>query len=120
MSWQPIDTAPKDGTAVLLCRAIDADGNPIDWRENSLGVFVQVAAWWEGDDDWIVYCSQAREPALHFEPTHWMPLPSPPDTQPKEPLGEIRRQITPCGECHLQPGERCDICGALQSKEQTP
>jgi hypothetical protein len=19
---------------------------------------------------------------------------------------------TPCGECHLQPGERCDICGA--------
>ncbi len=20
----------------------------------------------------------------------------------------------PCGECHLQPGERCDICGAKQ------
>lgn len=20
----------------------------------------------------------------------------------------------PCGECHLQPGERCDVCGALQ------
>lgn len=19
-----------------------------------------------------------------------------------------------CGECHLQPGERCDVCGALQ------
>ena len=39
--------------------------------------------------------------------------------QPKEPLGEIRRQTTPCGECHLQPGERCDICGALQPKEPT-
>lgn len=26
---------------------------------------------------------------------------------------EIRRKATPCGECHLQPGERCDICGAL-------
>lgn len=21
----------------------------------------------------------------------------------------------PCGECHLQPGERCDVCGARQS-----
>ena len=20
---------------------------------------------------------------------------------------------TPCGECHLSPGERCDICGAV-------
>lgn len=23
----------------------------------------------------------------------------------------------PCGECHLQPGERCDICGA-ESRSQ--
>ena len=29
-------------------------------------------------------------------------------------LGEIRQQKTPCGECHLRPGERCDVCGALQ------
>jgi hypothetical protein len=31
-----------------------------------------------------------------------------------KPLVEIGRRATPCGECHLQPGERCDICGALQ------
>lgn len=24
----------------------------------------------------------------------------------------LRMPRTPCGECHLQPGERCDICGA--------
>lgn len=24
-----------------------------------------------------------------------------------------RQQATPCGECHLQPGERCNVCGAL-------
>ena len=24
-----------------------------------------------------------------------------------------RQQKTPCGECHLQPGARCDICGAV-------
>ncbi len=22
----------------------------------------------------------------------------------------------PCGECHLQPGERCDICGAIEPR----
>ena len=22
----------------------------------------------------------------------------------------------PCGECHLQPGETCDICGAYQPR----
>jgi hypothetical protein len=25
----------------------------------------------------------------------------------------------PCGECHLQPGETCDICGAAQPSGQT-
>ena len=25
----------------------------------------------------------------------------------------------PCGECHLQPGETCDICGAAQKKKPT-
>jgi hypothetical protein len=30
-----------------------------------------------------------------------------------EAQAEAQRK-QPCGECHLQPGERCDICGALQ------
>ena len=34
------------------------------------------------------------------------------ETPMHNPLGEISRRTTPCGECHLQPGERCDICGA--------
>lgn len=78
--WKPIDTAPKDGTAVMLCWARDSDGKPIDWREEpeTTGVFVQVASWWPEADGWIVYCSLPQEPRLHFEPTHWMPLPPPP------------------------------------------
>lgn len=24
----------------------------------------------------------------------------------------IMKRTTPCGECHLQPGERCNVCGA--------
>ena len=76
VDWQPIETAPKDGTRVLLCRATDADGKPI--LDKAWEIFIQVAAWWEGDDDWIVYCSLVAEPRLHFEPTHWSPLPSNP------------------------------------------
>jgi len=30
-----------------------------------------------------------------------------------KPLVQIGRRTEPCGECHLQPGERCDICGAV-------
>lgn len=75
--WQPIETAPKDGTQVLLCQATDAGGNPIE----PLGIFCQVAAWWQEEEDpnepgeWIVYCSIPAEPKLFFDPTHWMPLP---------------------------------------------
>lgn len=78
--WRTIDSAPKDGTSVLLCKATDADGQAIDWRDDlhTAQVFVQVAAWWSGDDAWVVYCSQIAEPRLHFDPTHWMPLPLPP------------------------------------------
>lgn len=78
--WQPIETAPKDGTSVLLCWAIDADGNTIDWRENlkTAQVFVQVASWWSEVSGWVVYTDQVYEPQLHFTPTHWMPLPAPP------------------------------------------
>lgn len=35
------------------------------------------------------------------------------------PLLQISRRSTPCGECHLQPGERCDICGAEQQQRLT-
>ena len=86
MKWRPIETAPRDGTAVMLCWAIDANGNPIDWTRDprTAGVFVQVASWWEGENAWVVYCSMVQDPSLHFDPTHWMPLPAPPLKMAKE------------------------------------
>lgn len=71
MSWQPIETAPKDGTYVLLLG--DSGYTTTPYR-------VAVGCWIEGYRDfWINHSNDAftddGEP-----PTHWMPLPDPPET----------------------------------------
>lgn len=72
--WQPIDTAPKDGTAVLVY--------PGTWDGRSAAI----AKWesdkyakkprpyWRRDDDMGRVTFSRERP-----PTHWMPLPLPPD-----------------------------------------
>ena len=60
MEWQPIETAPLDGTLVII-----RDGLTVKtghWSEISNGCWVDPEY---GDD-------------LHVEPTHWMPLPAAP------------------------------------------
>lgn len=54
--WQPIETAPKDGTRLLACW---------DINEPSYGV-----VWWE-DGSWVEYDADNRV----SDPTHWRPLP---------------------------------------------
>jgi hypothetical protein len=62
MKWQPIETAPKDGTRVLL-------------HSPSTHTYTGIVASWclieERWEEWGDYypCS----------PTHWMPIPEPPD-----------------------------------------
>lgn len=73
MDWQPIETAPKDGTRIIgwngdvvtemgwVGRA-DDDGH-VGWCQ---------AEFWDGG---LLYeMHNQMEP----EPTHWMPLPDPP------------------------------------------
>jgi|688.fasta_scaffold26788_7 hypothetical protein len=66
--WQPIETAPKDGLAVLL------------WPYQPGDVFAGrameevVLGYRTMDEEW--YNPEQRET---FEPTHWMPLPEPPE-----------------------------------------
>ena len=59
--WQPIETAPRDGTSVLLIRAKAMDGGRLGHR---IGIGSWKQGQWKGD------CTRA--------PTHWMPLPEPP------------------------------------------
>ncbi len=87
MQWQPIETAPKDGTRVL---AVDGDGVIStavylqDWSESM--VFIRA----ERDGD--VFKKKVEEVGYwHMDAddacgaTHWMPLPAPPDTQRTDP-----------------------------------
>lgn len=68
MEWQPIETAPKNGKEVLVCRKFDsgsasyavASFNGDEWRDM-------------GDIGWAgMYGDDGNQP------THWMPLPEPP------------------------------------------
>jgi hypothetical protein len=66
--WQPIESAPKDGTKVLLFGESDGMGCiSVGWYED-----ISQAA--NPDDEQGYWCSD-----LATE-THWMPLPAPPPT----------------------------------------
>jgi hypothetical protein len=63
MEWQPIETAPKDGTDVLL------------WVPDGTYFSLMMTGSYEGED--MGWCDNARG-SPGFDPTHWMPLPPPP------------------------------------------
>ena len=96
--WQPIETAPKDGTDVLLARK---DGVDIgSWQEAQpdgfeSGVIVDPGL----PEGWYGYLGFSP---FDDPPTHWMPLPVPPAERsvlPVEPQKEEgdTRQSPPSG-----------------------
>lgn len=80
--WQPIDTAPKDGTEILAWRD---DSGTLLVRWTSLAEFLTDSELEEYDeettyrDDWF-YADFVVGGRLEYDcvPTHWMPLPEPP------------------------------------------
>ena len=62
--WQPVETAPKDGTQLLLAGEFDGPG---DWR-------IKMGYWAAYENDWHLFGGS-------WQPTRWMPLPA----APKEP-----------------------------------
>lgn len=75
MDWLPIETAPMDGTEILIFTVYVAEE---DWGESFSAV--QIARWdsghkgddpmWDREADW--------DRKKIGEATHWMPLPAPP------------------------------------------
>jgi hypothetical protein len=83
MNWEPIETAPKDGTKILLVQ--DETVGVGRWEDTSCEVrelvedtgkrqvyewVLKVSGYWEAENDGL------------YSPTHWMPLPTPPKTTP--------------------------------------
>lgn len=77
--WKPIETAPKDGTDILLSNGeVVAEGH---WLVIEGGIFEHrdMDGRWIGQDerddyeDWIDWAG-----GMLPSPTHWMPLPPPP------------------------------------------
>lgn len=64
-TWHPIDTAPKDGTEILVCGP--------EWLRAG------VAVWSEHDACWQEACNVEPHQYTTRPPTHWMPLPEPPE-----------------------------------------
>ena len=67
MQWQPIETAPTDGARILLC-----------------GKGGKIADGYYGQPDGFANPKQFVWPYIHANPTHWMPLPTPPVAAPDE------------------------------------
>lgn len=74
-AWQPIETAPRDGTKILVY----IQSASLDWRI--------VARAFDEHDGW--YSDPGKH---HVRPTHWMPLPDPPSAA-------LRAESPPC-TCH--------------------
>lgn len=71
--WQPIETAPKDGTRILM--AVRGFVPAVAYWQNDRGVFDYLDAECMPDERaWQAMLANSFE----WEPTHWMPLPEPP------------------------------------------
>lgn len=66
--WQPIETAPRTARSILV------------WCPERMNTYV--VTWWQSDRNhaeprWCHFGGISGE--LTEEPSHWMPLPAPPD-----------------------------------------
>jgi len=67
--WQPIETAPKDGSHILACRI------PIGIRV-TVNTHPPTVVHWFDDPDHPGFYTSVNEMAPNnpFDPTHWQPL----------------------------------------------
>ena len=77
MDWQPIETAPKDGTVILVYE------KPWGFHPDHLFNSTHVVRWFDGERNgwgrgWMIAEYQNLGKNL-TAPLFWMPLPEPPD-----------------------------------------
>lgn len=89
MQWQPIETAPKDGTHIL---AYGESRYSIVEAETQAIIF-----WWEKPCDLGHWTTLYGLEGMVFRPTHWMPLPPNPAMEAfeesLEEYGEVYQRL---------------------------
>lgn len=89
--WQPIETAPKDGTHILLYSAGASED------KQCVGHFYKLhltrSQRQQGLTDWEGFLCVPDGTAVRSEPTHWQPLPEAPTH-----VGSIN-QLRPSNSC---------------------
>ena len=65
LRWQPIATAPKDRTRVLIA-----------WDRETRATLNPVGAFWSEGNAWLADSGGGWRGS--YGPSHWMPLPAPP------------------------------------------
>jgi hypothetical protein len=80
-NWQPIETAPKGSKSVLLGCDYDRHGKQrvtLAWWDEQFEPSAVSGCWIEG---WFYDPQEDQnEPMrVEFRPSHWMPLPEPPE-----------------------------------------
>lgn len=85
MSWQPIASAPKDGSPMLMyCPELNRRVDPPELAANTIIGFWLDASWRsiECEDFGCMGSSQTGWMSsmewIEINPTHWMPIPEPP------------------------------------------
>lgn len=82
--WQPIETAPKDGTRILLARHgwlnhSDAEYGTEQWSKDIWdNAKRKYDLWWACTGFWSAKWknwNDGMEPSGLSDPTHWMPTP---------------------------------------------
>jgi hypothetical protein len=82
--WLPIESAPKDGTMILLAIEPVDEGYLLGWNPERL--ITQIIGWW-GYSEWTSHLMEegtadteghSSAYQIKIKPTHWQPLPDPP------------------------------------------
>jgi hypothetical protein len=70
--WQPIETAPNDGTEILTYNDISGI-HQVSWSYGNRSGHWETERWLDRETNWVI------------DPTHWVPLPKPPAAKDGKP-----------------------------------
>ena len=96
--WRPIESAPKDGTRIMLWNGDDEPvfahwDTSLEWGKGSKPINDWVS-------DWLTVSGYDAGAERVYNPTHWQPLPQPP--QPKDCEAEGQPQQGGCDALESQ------------------